>query len=180
MADTPAGFRQVLGSDPFDIPLDINRAELFLEDYFGRSVNTPAELPANGGRPGRTIWVISEHCGYVWDGTAWHRPPIDTGWTPFALGGGWTTGSIVPACRVKDGITYLGGAATRSSNITVPTTVGTLPAVARPAQQVFLVMPSANSAVATNATILPAGTIQVTQFLGSSATLYFGGSFPVD
>lgn len=113
MADTPAGFREVLGSDPFDIPLDINRAERFLEDYFGASVATAQQLPANGGRPGRTIWVLSENCGYVWDGTQWRPVNLDTGWVvPPVLGG--YAGSGLGVRRVGDWVVWRGGLARTS------------------------------------------------------------------
>lgn len=138
-----------------------------------------ASRPTSGAYPGQKYYATDQKALTIWTGSAWIGG--DALWQAITLGGAWTPGpGQTPQVRVKNGVAYLRGYATRNSNITTPTVVGTVPAAARPTQTIYLVCGSQNQAIAPEVSIAPDGTITVNQFSGSSAVLLLSGAYLTD
>ena len=116
MADTITGYRQVLGSDPFDVPADVNRGVRHVEDVVTKTVPTPQDLPAAGNWPSRRIWVFSTRCDWQWvDGDWVIAGAWDTGWISLPPASGFVAGSPAPQYRRIGNRMTMQGVLSRSS-----------------------------------------------------------------
>jgi len=141
MSTTPAGFTQMLGSDPFDVVADGNRIEAFLEGLILAKSATPSALPTDWPNPqeGFRVWVTSAKTFYVFDGTRW--APAGTQTAALSLASQFNVRGPVASevLRKQNGRVYLAGGLTNagdnfsfSPGYGSAWTVGTIPDGFRP------------------------------------------------
>lgn len=89
-------YTEIANGSAMQGPAQITSVLEHFDPLIGETVTVPELLPLTGNWPGRTIYVQSTLCSYIWSGADWLRLAGKAGGTCFAEAGG-ATGNIAGA-----------------------------------------------------------------------------------